>query len=82
MAKSIQSGNRYANWIPMKEISSNEDQLFPFPIYNKLRKTSPVRYDQDRKCWDIFAYEDVQYVLKTPKLFHQNGAATWKEKAY
>ncbi|UOY89351.1 cytochrome P450 [Bacillus glycinifermentans] len=69
MTNSIQTSNRYANWIPMKEISSSEDRLFPFPIYNRLRQTSPVRFDDDRKCWDIFAYEDVQYVLKTPKLF-------------
>ncbi|MEK5501802.1 cytochrome P450 [Bacillus sp. FSL M8-0168] len=69
MTNSIQTSNRYANWIPMKEISSSEDRLFPFPIYNRLRQTSPVRFDDDRKCWDIFAYEDVQYVLKSPKLF-------------
>ncbi|MCZ0070397.1 cytochrome P450 [Bacillus sonorensis] len=81
MTKSIQSGNRYANWIPMKEISSNEDQLFPFPIYNLLRKTSPVRYDQDRKCWDIFAYEDVQYVLKTPKLFSSKRGGDMEGKS-
>ncbi|KKB73648.1 MULTISPECIES: cytochrome P450 [Bacillus] len=69
MTNSIQTSNRYANWIPMKEISSSKDRLFPFPIYNRLRQTSPVRFDDDRKCWDIFAYEDVQYVLKSPKLF-------------
>ena len=29
---------RYANLIPMKEIQSVQDQLFPFTIYNTLRK--------------------------------------------
>lgn len=31
---------RYANLIPMKEIQSVQDQLFPFTIYNTLRKNT------------------------------------------
>lgn len=80
-SNSLQSSKHYANWIPMKEISSSNDRLFPFPIYNRIRKTSPVRYDDERKCWDIFSYEDVQFVLK-PEAFLQNAAVIWKEKAY
>lgn len=63
---------RYANLIPMKEIQSIQDRLFPFSIYNTLRKTTPVRYDQTRACWDVFRYEDVHYILKNPKLFSSN----------
>lgn len=36
---------RYANLIPMEELHSEKDRLFPFPIYDKLRRESPVRYD-------------------------------------
>ncbi|ADM38013.1 cytochrome P450 [Bacillus spizizenii ATCC 6633 = JCM 2499] len=60
---------RYANLIPMEELHSEKDRLFPFPIYDKLRRESPVRYDPLRDCWDVFKYDDVQFVLKNPKLF-------------
>jgi cytochrome P450 len=63
---------RYANLIPMKEIQTIQDQLFPFFIYNNLRKTTPVRYDQTRECWDVFRYEDVHFILKNSKLFSSN----------
>jgi cytochrome P450 family 109 len=54
---------QYANLIPMSEIASNADQLFPFPIFNSLRQKTPVRYDETRSCWDVFRYEDVQTVF-------------------
>ncbi|WP_066372661.1 cytochrome P450 [Neobacillus fumarioli] len=41
----------------MKEIDSNEKKLYPFPVYEELRKHNPVRFDPDRNCWDIFLYE-------------------------
>ena len=41
---------QYANLIPMSEIASNADQLFPFPIFNSLRQKTPVRYDEARNC--------------------------------
>ena len=80
-SNSLQSSKHYANWIPMKEISSSNDRLFPFPIYNRIRKTSPVRYDDERKCWDIFSYEDVQFVLKNPKLFSSKRGGNMEGKS-
>lgn len=55
---------RYANIIYMNELSREEDRLLPFPIYNRLRKESPVRYDENRQSWDVFRYEDVNRILK------------------
>ena len=72
---------RYANLIPMKEIQSVQDQLFPFPIYNTLRKTAPVRYDQTRECWDVFRYEDVYYVLKNHNLFSSKRGISDKRES-
>lgn len=80
-SNSLQSSKHYANWIPMKEISSSNDRLFPFPIYNRIRKTSPVRYDDERKCFDIFSYEDVQFVLKNPKLFSSKRGGNMEGKS-
>lgn len=64
-----QAPRKYANYIPIRELHSKERQLFPFQVYAELRENTPVRYDEHRECWDVFRYEDVQYVLKNPKLF-------------
>ncbi|MFS0656233.1 cytochrome P450 [Bacillus sp. 179-C3.3 HS] len=69
----------YVNVIPMKEIRSTHDLLFPFPRYNELRSQADIRYDETRKCWDLFRYADIQFVLKQPKLFSsQRGRSTSK----
>ncbi|MDM5298360.1 cytochrome P450 [Bacillus pumilus] len=69
----------YVNVIPMKEIRSTNDLLFPFPIYNELRAHADIRYDETRKCWDLFRYADIQSVLKQPKIFSsQRGRSTSK----
>ncbi|WP_322906866.1 cytochrome P450 [Paenibacillus sp. SGZ-1009] len=60
---------KYANYIPMRELNTVDKQLYPFDAYNELLQQTPVRYDENRNCWDVFRYEDVQYVLKHPKLF-------------
>lgn len=44
-------------------IDSPEGQLNPYPWYQGMRDTAPVRYDETRECWDIFQYDDVQTVL-------------------
>ncbi|WP_366289158.1 cytochrome P450 [Paenibacillus sp. AN1007] len=64
-----QAPRKYANYIPIRELHSKERQLSPFQVYAELRENTPVRYDEHRECWDVFRYEDVQYVLKNPKLF-------------
>ncbi|MGG3572479.1 cytochrome P450 [Bacillus gobiensis] len=67
--QNIKKAERYATLIPMKELRSKEDQLYPFSVYGRLRKETPVRYDEGRDCWDVFRYDDVHFVLKNPKLF-------------
>ncbi|ALC82953.1 MULTISPECIES: cytochrome P450 [Bacillus] len=67
--QNIKKAERYATLIPMKELRSKEDQLYPFSVYGRLRKETPVRYDESRGCWDVFRYDDVHFVLKNPKLF-------------
>lgn len=64
-----QATKKYANYIPIRELAAIESQLSPFTVYEEMREQTPVRYDPNRKCWDVFRYEDVQYVLKNPKLF-------------
>ncbi|GMA64388.1 cytochrome P450 [Alicyclobacillus fastidiosus] len=60
---------RYATIIPMKELASPTLQLNPFPILDDLRRTSPIRYDEDRACWDVFSYEDARNVLLNHRVF-------------
>lgn len=64
-----QATKKYANYIPIRELAAIESQLSPFTVYDEMREQTPIRYDENRKCWDVFRYEDVQYVLKNPKLF-------------
>ncbi|MBU7318971.1 cytochrome P450 [Paenibacillus oleatilyticus] len=54
---------------PVKELSTKEAQIDPFPFFRQCRESAPVRYDPQRECWDIFRYEDVYNVLKDPTTF-------------
>ncbi|WP_289138940.1 cytochrome P450 [uncultured Brevibacillus sp.] len=60
---------RYANIIPMEDVNTIEKKLNPFPIFAQLRETTPVRYDENRSCWDVFRYEDVHRILKDTATF-------------
>lgn len=44
-------------------IRSPEGQLNPYPWYKEMRNTAPVRYDENRDCWDIFRYNDVKEII-------------------
>ncbi|GAB7389285.1 monooxygenase YjiB [Bacillaceae bacterium] len=70
----------YANIIPMAELDTKEKRLNPFPIYNRLRQTTPVRYDEKRSCWDVFRYEDVQRILKDPAAFSSRRGLVVEQK--
>ncbi|CAG7598950.1 Putative cytochrome P450 YjiB [Paenibacillus solanacearum] len=65
----IKKTERYANIIPVAELHTKEKRLNPFPVYNLLRRLSPVRYDESRSTWDVFRYEDVHRILKDPAAF-------------
>ncbi|PUA35690.1 cytochrome P450 [Paenibacillus elgii] len=54
---------------PVKELSAKKAQIDPFPFFRQCRESTPVRYDTQRECWDIFRYEDVYNVLKDPATF-------------
>lgn len=75
-----ENSERYANIIPMAELDTIEKRLQPFSVYNKLRQTTPVRYDESRGCWDLFRYEDVQRVLKDPAAFSSRRGLAVKER--
>ncbi|WCK54914.1 cytochrome P450 [Aneurinibacillus sp. Ricciae_BoGa-3] len=60
---------RYANIIPMAELDTGEKRLNPFPVYNRLRQQTPVRFDENRSSWDVFRYDDVHRILKDPATF-------------
>jgi cytochrome P450 len=70
---------RYATIIPMGELDTAEIRLHPFPIYNKLRHETPIRFDDDRNCWDVFRYEDVHRILKDTAGFSSNRGLTSKD---
>lgn len=54
---------------PPAAIRSREGQLEPFDWYAEMRRDSPVRYDEQRRTWDLFRYEDVNQVLSNHDSF-------------
>jgi cytochrome P450 len=34
-----------------------------------MRKTSPITYNEEEKCWDIFLYEDIEAIIKNKEVF-------------
>ncbi|GIO34460.1 MULTISPECIES: cytochrome P450 [Paenibacillus] len=66
---------KYANMLNMTELATPEKMLFPFDTLRRLRHETPVRYDSNRNCWDVFRYEDVQRILKDSKTFSSERGA-------
>ena len=54
---------------PPEELYDRRRQLDPFDWYARMRRESPVRYDESRKMWDVFEYEDVDRVLTDYETF-------------
>lgn len=57
------------------ELTSPERVVNPFPWYETMRETKPVRYDENRDQWDVFRYEDVKRVLSDYETFSSVGAS-------
>jgi cytochrome P450 len=71
MKKQITAGTFF-----MKELDSPEKRLFPFSVLNELRESTPVRYDENRQCGDVFLYEDVDAILRNHDLFSSERKRT------
>ncbi|PEJ57767.1 cytochrome P450 [Bacillus sp. AFS002410] len=44
----------------------------PHNWFKRMRENSPISFDPDRNCWDVFCYKDVQKVLQNYKQFSSN----------
>jgi len=52
-----------------RELQDRESWLEPFDWYERMREEAPVRYDSERRTWDVFRYEDVKRVLDDDETF-------------
>lgn len=52
-----------------EELQDRRSWLDPFNWYHRMREEAPVRYDSDRRTWDVFRYEDVKRVLDDDETF-------------
>lgn len=52
-----------------EELQDRRSWLDPFDWYFQMREEAPVRYDSDRRTWDVFRYEDVKRVLDDDETF-------------
>lgn len=55
--------------IPIKELTTDEDFLNIHLWLDEMRKHSPVRFDENRQCWDVFLYEDIDTIFRNSKDF-------------
>ncbi|MGR5985543.1 cytochrome P450 [Bacillus cytotoxicus] len=49
---------------PVKELILEQAKLDPFTWFKEMRNNTPIRYDEERGCWDVFNYNDVLNILK------------------
>jgi cytochrome P450 len=68
-------GQRGAFEIP-EGVADDEGQLNPYPWYETMRETSPVRFDEERSVWDVFRYDDVEKVIADYTAFSSESGAT------
>ncbi|MDZ5812884.1 cytochrome P450 [Halorubrum sp. AD140] len=62
------AGPRGLQAVP-EELRDRESWLDPFDWYERMREAAPVRYDAERRTWDVFRYEDVKRVLDDDDVF-------------
>ncbi|GLI05594.1 putative cytochrome P450 YjiB [Paenibacillus tyrfis] len=53
----------------VRELSTPEERFNPFRWYRKMREEAPVRWDEERRTWDVFGYEEVKTVLDRKEVF-------------
>ena len=56
-------------------LQSRDGRLDPFDWYREMRADHPVSYDEDRRAWDVFRYEDVTRVLSEHETFSSGAMA-------
>ncbi|PFD32505.1 cytochrome P450 [Bacillus cereus] len=54
---------------PIVELTTFKDQEKLHEIFKKFREETPIRYDESRKCWDVFQYDDCVSIIKNNKVF-------------
>ncbi|MDB6054923.1 MAG: cytochrome [Verrucomicrobiales bacterium] len=48
----------------------------PYPVYRRLRESSPVYWSESWGCWILTRYEDIVGVLQDPSTFSSQGRVT------
>ena len=48
----------------------------PYPVYERLRRESPVHYVEEFDCWALSTFEDVWHACQSPDLFTAEKGTT------
>jgi cytochrome P450 len=56
-------------------LQNREGRLHPFDWYREMRAEKPVSYDENRRTWDVFQYNDVKSVLSESERFSSDTAS-------
>ena len=57
-----------------EELTDPKAWLEPFDWYQEMRDENPVRYDEERRSWDVFRYDDVKAILDDDENFSVDPA--------
>lgn len=62
----------------MIDIFSDDIRRNPYPVYDQVRRASPVRYVPEMRLWFLFDYDSVKRALTDHDTFSsRNGPADW-----
>lgn len=50
-------------------LQNRSGRLDPFDWYREMRAEKPISYDEERRAWDVFRYEEVRTVLSDHETF-------------
>lgn len=57
------------------EIANPSGQMDPYPFFQRMRQTNPIRYDEERNSYDLFRYDDVVEVMGDHERFTRVGTS-------
>ena len=67
----------YHTTTTMLSLFTDDVRRNPFPLYDRLRRESPVLYDSESGLWMIFDYESVQQTLTDYDTFSSRNGPEW-----
>jgi cytochrome P450 len=63
------------------DMASRSAQIDPYPYFERMRNSTPVRYDEQRDAYDLFRYENIERVVSDTASFSKADVPRLFEKS-